>query len=197
MINSRVAPIMIIDPGTEIDVIGGVEWFILNVVDGTTANLGGALAGIGERRLPIVSAVTAYDHETEEPILIGHGQVTWDDRPEQKECLINSHSLWNNDLTVDGVTMRDGGKQKIRINGTEVKLDFVDKKTLSFNIRKPTENELHSLKIHWLCSKQRNPFEENDWTPQNHRTPADYIKTPAPWEDRLACPPEMTTTKTL
>ena len=47
MINSRVAPIMIIDPGTEIDVIGGVGWFILNVVDGTKANLGGALAGMG------------------------------------------------------------------------------------------------------------------------------------------------------
>ena len=75
MINSRVAPRMIIDPGTEIDVIGGVGWFILNVVDGTTANLGGALAGMGEQRLPIVSAVTAYDHETEGPIIIGHIQV--------------------------------------------------------------------------------------------------------------------------
>ena len=64
MINSRVAPRLIIDPGTEIDVIGGVGWSILNVVDGKTANLGGALAGMGERRLSIVSAVTAYDHET-------------------------------------------------------------------------------------------------------------------------------------
>ena len=72
---------MIIYPGTEIDVIGGVGWFILSVVDGTTANLGGALSGMGERRLPIVSAVTAYDHETEGPILISHGQVAWDDRP--------------------------------------------------------------------------------------------------------------------
>ena len=39
---------MIIDPGTEIDVIGGVGWFILNVVDGAADNLGGALAG-GDR----------------------------------------------------------------------------------------------------------------------------------------------------
>ena len=83
MINSRVALRIIIDPGTEIDVIGWVGWFILNVVDGMMANLGGALAGIGDRRLPIVSAVTAYDHETEGPILIGHGQAAWDDRPEQ------------------------------------------------------------------------------------------------------------------
>ena len=80
MINSRVAPRMIIDLGTEIDVIGGVGWSILNVVDVTTANLGGFLAGMGERRLPIVSAVTAYDHETEGPSLIGHGKVAWDDR---------------------------------------------------------------------------------------------------------------------
>ena len=108
-------------------------------MDGTTANLGGALAGMGERRLPIVSAVTAYEHETQGPILIGHGQVAWDDQPEQTKCLINSHSLRHNDVTVDDVTTRDGGKQKITINGTEVKLDFVDKKTLSFNIRKPTK----------------------------------------------------------
>ena len=89
-----------------------------------------------------MSAVTAYDHETEGPILIGHGQVAWDKRPDQTEYLINSHSLRHNDVTVDDVTMRDGGKQKITISRTEVKLDFVDKKTLSFNIRKPTENEL-------------------------------------------------------
>ena len=143
---------------------------------------------MGEQRLPIVSAVTAYDHETEGPILIGHGQVAWDDQPEQTECLINSHSLRHNDVTVDYVTMRDSGKQKIKISGTKVNLDFVDEKTLSFNIRKPTKNELQSLKIHWLCPKQRNPFEENNRTPRKHRAPVDYVKTPAPWEDRLTCP---------
>ena len=112
MINSRVAPRIIIDPGTEIDIIGGFGWFILNVVDGKTANLGGALAGTGERRPPIVSAVTAYDHETEGPILISHGKVAWDDRPKQTECLINSHSLRHNDVTLDDVTMRDGGSKR-------------------------------------------------------------------------------------
>ena len=105
---------------------------------------------MGEIRITIVSAVTAYDHETEGPILIGHGQVAWYDRPEQTECLINSHSLWHNNVTVDNFTMRDSGKQKITISGTEVKLYFVDEKKLSFNIGKPTENELQSLKIHWL-----------------------------------------------
>ena len=38
-------------------------------------------------------------------------------------------------------------------------MDFVDEKIVSFNIRKPTENELQSLKIHWLCLKERNPFD--------------------------------------
>ena len=71
------------------------------------------------------------------------------------------------------------------------------KKTLSLNIRQTTENELQSRKIHWLCLKQRNLFEENDQTPRNHWAPKYYVKTPAPWEDRLACPPEMITTKTL
>ena len=188
---------MIIDPGTEIDVIGGVGWYIINVVDGTKANLGGALAGMGKQRIPIVSTVTAYDHETEGTILIGHGQVAWDDRPEQTECLINSNSLRHSDVTVDDVMTRDGGKQKITINGTEVKLYFVDKKILSFNIRKPTKNELRSLKIQWLCPKQRDSFKEKDWTPRNHWAPEDYVKTPEYWDDRLACPPDMIAAKTL
>ena len=140
MVNSRAAPRLIIDPGTEIDVIGVVGWFILNVVDGTTVNLGGALAGMGEQRLPIVSAVTAYDHETEGPILIGHGQVAWDDQPDQTEYIINSYYLRHNNVTVDDVMTRDGGKQKIKISGTEVKLDFVDENILSFNIIKPTKD---------------------------------------------------------
>ena len=68
---------------------------------------------------------------------------------------------------------------------------------VSSNIRKHTENELQSIKMHWMCPKQRNPFEDNDRTPWNHRAPEDYVKTPAPWEDRLACPPDMIATKTL
>ena len=64
-----------------------------------------------------------------------------------------AHNNQNQVMTVlvDDVTMIDGGKQKITIRGTEVKFDFVDEKTLSFKIRKPTENELKSLKIHCLC----------------------------------------------
>ena len=93
--------------------------------------------------------------------------------------------------------MRDSGKQNITISGIEVKLDFVDEKALSFNIRKPTKNELQSLNIHWLFPNQHNPFEENNRTLRNHWAPADYVKTPTSWEDRLACPPEMIATKTL
>ena len=74
---------------------------------------------------------------------------------------------------------------------------MLTKKTLSFNIRKPTENKLQYLKTHWLCPKQRNPFKEKDRMPRNHRAPADYVNTPAPWEDRLAFSPEWITTKTL
>ena len=77
--------------------------------------------------------------------------------------------------------MRDGGKQNITISGTEVKLDFVDEKKLSFNIRKPTKDDLQSLKIHWIFQKKRNPLEENDRTPRNHRALENYVKTLAPW----------------
>jgi hypothetical protein len=58
-------PRAIIDPGTEIDVIGGVGWHVLNKVDNMDAQLDGALVGMGGRSLPLVSAATAIDHKTE------------------------------------------------------------------------------------------------------------------------------------
>jgi hypothetical protein len=54
----------IIDPETEIDVIGGPGWHVLSQIDNMNAQLDGALAGMGERTLPLVHAVTAYDHKT-------------------------------------------------------------------------------------------------------------------------------------
>jgi hypothetical protein len=49
----------IIDPGTEIDVIGGPGWHVISQIDNMNAQLDGALVGMGERTLPLVRAVTA------------------------------------------------------------------------------------------------------------------------------------------
>ena len=63
----------IIDPGTEIDVIGSVGWKVLSKVDNQYAQLDGALKGMGGCSLPLVTAVTAHDHTTEGTILLGAG----------------------------------------------------------------------------------------------------------------------------
>ena len=76
-------------------------------------------------------------------------------------------------------------------------LDFVDEKTLSFNIRKPTASELYILDMHWLCLNCKDPFQEHRRTPRNHQALANYIKTSTPWEDRLSYPPTMVATKTI
>ena len=52
-------------------------------------------------------------------------------RPTQADRMYDQfYSIQNNNVTVDNVTTRDGGNQKITINGTEVKLDFVDEKNI-------------------------------------------------------------------
>jgi hypothetical protein len=83
----------IIDPGTEVDVIGGVGWKVLSKVDNQVAQLDGALEGMGECILPLVAAVTARDHPTEGTVLFGAGCAGWDERPKQTESLFNSHDM--------------------------------------------------------------------------------------------------------
>ena len=84
--------------------------------------------------LPMVLAVTAFDHANAGTILITHGQAVWDYRPTQTKCLINSHLFHDSNVTVDKSTLRDRGKKRLVVDNIEIKLDFVDNKTLSFNI---------------------------------------------------------------
>ena len=116
------------------------------------AQLDGALEGMETRALQIVNAVTAYNHPSRGTILLGAGCAGWDDRAEQTKSLLNSHDLRKNNVVVNDTAKRDGGTQSLEINGIKIKLDFVDEKTLSFNLRKPAEEELADLQIHWLTN---------------------------------------------
>jgi hypothetical protein len=186
----------IIDPGTEIDVIGGVGWLVLSAIDNTCAQLEGALAGMGGRSLPLVRAVTAYDHPALGPILLGVGCAGYDDRAEQTESLFNSHDLRKNGVVVHDTTKRDGGEQRLEVDGIHVNLDFVDDKTLSFKLRRPTTREHDELTIHWLSPRRLDMKSDSNWIAMR-RSPAAIVPSPAPWEERLGNSPEMITAKTL
>ena len=185
----------IIDPGTEIDVIGGIGWHVLSKVDNMSAQLDGALAGMGERTLPLVRAVTAYDHEKGGTILLGVGCAGYDDRAEQTESLFNSHDLRKNGIIVHDTTKRDGGEQRLEVDGIEIQLDFVDNKTLSFKLRAPTATELEELQVHWLSP--RRPDLKSGNGSAIRRQPAAIVPVQAPWDERLGNSPEMITVKTL
>jgi hypothetical protein len=160
-----------------------------------TAQLDGALAGMGERSLPLVRAVTAYDHSVQGTILLGVGCAGYDERAEQTESLFNSHDLRKNGVVVDDITKRDGGEQRLTFDGIHVDLDFVDQKTLSFKLRRPTTSELDELTIHWLSPRR---LDLNSSTGNAvRRSPAAIVPSPAPWEKRLGNSPEMITVKTL
>jgi hypothetical protein len=187
----------IIDPGTEIDVIGGTGWHVLSTIDNMNAQLDGALAGMGERSLPLVRAVTAYDHEILGTVLLGvRGCAGYDERAEQTESLFNSHDMRKNGIVVKDTTKRDGGDQRLEVDGIHVELDFVDEKTLSFKLQRPTSSELEELTIHWL-SPRRLDLNSSKGKNAVRRSPAAIVPSPAPWEERLGNSPELITVKTL
>jgi hypothetical protein len=80
-----------------------------------------------------VTVVTAHDHPTEGTILLGAGCAGWDERPKQTEqSLFNSHDMQKHNVIVDGTEKRDGGLQRLEVDGFHIALDFVNDKTLSF-----------------------------------------------------------------
>jgi hypothetical protein len=90
---------------------------------------------------------------------------------------------------------RDGGEQRFEINGIHVDLDFVDDKTLSFNVHTPTTTELEELKVHWL-SPRRLDLKSGKGNAMRH-LPAAITPVSAPWKERLGNPPDIITEKTL
>jgi hypothetical protein len=88
---------------------------------------------MGECSLPLVTAVTAHNHSTEGTILLGAGCAGWDERPKQTESLFNSHDMRNKyNVIVHDTEKRDGGLQRLEVDGVHIALDFVDDKTILF-----------------------------------------------------------------
>jgi hypothetical protein len=184
-------------PGTEIDVIGGTGWHVVSTLScfNMTAQLDRALAGMGERSLPLVRVVTAYDHSTLGTILLGVRCAGYNKRAEQTESLFNSHNLRKNGIFVNDTMKRVGGEQRLTVDGIHVELDFVDQKTLSFKLRTPTTSELDDLTIHWLSPRRLDLSSSKGNAVR--RSPAAIVPSQAPWEERLGNSPEMITVKTL
>jgi hypothetical protein len=96
---------------------------------------------------------------------------------------------------VEDTTIHDGGLQKLVVDGVDIKLDFVDNKTLSFALRCPTQEELDGLDIHWLTPER--PIQTGIYHRTTRRSTGGIVLAPAPWDARLGYPPEMIAAKTL
>jgi hypothetical protein len=87
-------------------------------------------------------------------ILLGAGSAGWDERKEQTESLFNADDLRKNNVVVHYITKRDGGFQRLELNGIHIDIDFVDSRTISFYLRKPTTEEQEELEINWLTLRK-------------------------------------------
>jgi hypothetical protein len=168
-------PRIVLDEGTEFEVIGGAGWKVLDKLS-KSANMGGWRAGMNGPTLPIVNAVTAFDSaSTGKTILLGLGATAWDDRSEQTEALVNTHAMRKNNVVVHNVSKRDGGLQRLEVGGQVIELDFTDaEKLLTLKIREPTDTELRDLTINWLTP--RIPVDASELLKQSSRRRRGHVK---------------------
>jgi hypothetical protein len=192
------SPRIVLDEGTEFEVIGGVGWVVLEQFN-KSASMGGWRSGMEGPTLPIVNAVCAYDDELSgKTILLGVGSAAWDERADQTEALINTHAMRGNNVIVHNIAKRDGGLQRIEVGDVKIGLDFTDsEKLLTIGIRRPTTKELNDLPVNWLTP--RIPVNSPDLLKQSLRRGRGSVvkEDPTQWEQRLGHPPEMVLAKTL
>jgi hypothetical protein len=190
-------PRVVLDEGTELEVIGGIGWTVLEELS-KSASMGGWRAGMEGPTLPLVNAVCAYAREDGTAILLGLGAAAWDNRPEQTESLVNTHVMRNNNVIVDNVSRRDGGLQRLKVGDEEVHLEFSDnEKLLTFAIRKPTDFELDNLPVNWLTP--RIPINSTQLLRHSLRRENGHVmpENPINWERQLGHPPEAILMKTI
>jgi hypothetical protein len=162
------------------------------------AEINGWAAGMQGPKMPIVNTVTAFKSPTGNVMLLGLGGAAMDDRAEQTEALINTHIMRKNHVAVNDIAKRDGGEQRMTVNGVKIDLEFTeDKKLLTFRIRRPTEEELNSLQIHWLTP--RIPDSSSELLRQSERRNRSSVATedPKDWGQHMGSPPEKVMAKTL
>ena len=188
-------PYIVIDSGADIDIIGGAGWRVLQELD-QSVRIDGPLSNMTGFQLPIVSAITAYDHPIQGTILLGIGVAAFNSDGSQKETLLNSHSLRKFGVEVHDVALRDNGRQCISFDGITVPLDFVDDKTLRFPIRAPTQDELERLATHWLIPRMPD-VESGIFGRSIRRAPAAIVPAPVDWSSRLGFPNKGVLAKTL
>ena len=192
------SPYAIVDPGADMEIIGGVGWHVLHFSDRTEI-LNGALEGMGSSVLPTADAVTAVEDKDGRVVLLGLGGTAYDHRTTQIESLWNSHHLRANKVIVDDVAKEHKGNQQIKLKGTnreeiEIPLKF-NGNYMHVELRKPTEEELLALGVNWLTPPMENV------TPQSIRRSkralddfmiraTEEYKEPLPEEERLVQQPE-------
>ena len=154
-------PYAVLDSGATVDMIGGLGWKILRVTSQKEL-LTGAIDGMGSCVLPKVDGVTAVQDSRGETVLLGLGNVPWDRRQTQVESLWNTHHLRKKGAVLNDAAKVHGGSQNIILQAKRggkdiiIPLDF-DSDIITIPLREPTEEELQTLAVAWLCPSPKTP----------------------------------------
>ena len=92
----------LVDPGTEIDLIDGLDWCILHFF-GNSEQLIGVISKAGKQVLPKADAITEIEDKERNNVLLGIWGVAYDCCTTQYEALFNLHHVRKHRIIVDYV----------------------------------------------------------------------------------------------
>ena len=95
--------------------------------------------------------------------------------------MFNSNDMRKHGVIVNDVAKRDGGNQNMIVNGFTIPLDFVDNKTLSFYLQRPTLKDIQSMPIHWIWSDRQ----KRKCSKLIRRSPLTRDVVPSTWQQKL------------
>ena len=186
-----------LDTGTDSDVIGGHGWTVIER-HMETKTVGNAFMGEehSEHQLPIVTAVTAHDHPSLVPILLGVGAAAFDDQMAQEETLINLNFM-GMFIDVDERLHLQGGWQSMTVDKIEIPILVQGHRLPYINVRKPTQAEMQNLSIHWIIPKTPDKILHTSQGSTLRHNPKVEQPPMAPLTERLGNCPQAIADKTL
>ncbi len=202
--------ILIFDSAADQCTCGGPAWIVLDTT-GQEVRCNGYLKGengFNGPILPIVHAVTCAKIEGQEPILLVMNQACFYNKEEQDESLCLPFQAMKHGGTFDMTPHShkspngDIGTQRMIIADREIPSKF-DGQKMFLDIRRPSEEELHTLESYELTSPCKFNPEKEDKLLQR-RSINRKVSKPTPgdisideWRKRLALEPEEVVQKTF
>ena len=196
----RTNPRVVVDLGADLPMACPATWHAI-AFHQESVKMYGAYEDDSPCTLQFARAVMAVDYPDCLTIIIGVEKIAWIQDYKQKESLLNSHHMRNAAIDIDNCLQIRGGQQKMTVGRHDIPLDFVDNLTISFSSCLPTDEELNTLSIFVVSTREMDCFPQQrfmsrcksakDATKSKTIEPICASKLPPPLTENISNPVAM------